>query len=174
MTDSESSHPYTSNERAFPPAEMALISDARQSSGCELLSSFGRDLDDDIDAADARLHSRIERRDFFKNDLLRACHSDAECRAKIKRCAKQLRHTKAQDIREALIAAVDEALAGLDYTFKRRRDLLASRLGVSVATVNAQIKRGQRVLAIAVQKAKSVGQPDHCADEPAVVQTIRL
>lgn len=141
------------NELPFSPASLTLISDARQSRGGELLAQGNRDLDDDIDAKTFRLREQIKRREFFQRGLLRDCRSDDERRARVERCISQLEHTRAEDIRAAIVAALDDALAGLHYTFKQRRDYIASRLGVSVATANARVKRGQHILALAARMA---------------------
>lgn len=152
-------------ELPFSPAALTLISDARQRSGGEMLAQDHRDLDDGIDAKTLRLREHIKRREFFR-DLLRVCNSDAERQAQVKRCIRQLERTGAEDIRAAIVAAMDDALAGLHYTFKQRRDKIASCLSVSVATANARVKRGQQVLALAARMAAE--KPDDVADaEPA-------
>lgn len=169
----------TPNEIAH--ADIGLVSDARQSSGGDMLMSAvrpethdnlelnGRDPDEAIDAKTVRLRKRIEHRQFLR-DLLQVCNSDAERRGRVKRCIRQLGFTKAEDIRAAIIATLDDLLAGLRYTFKQRRDWIAARLGVSVATANARVKYGQQVLDLAVrmaaEKPNDVADPDPVATPP--------
>jgi hypothetical protein len=156
---------YNPMELPYRPAALTSLSDARQSTGGDMLAQDHRDLDDDLDAKTLRLRERIERRGFFR-DLLRACTSDEERRAQVKRCIRQLEHTLAEDIRAAIVASLDDSLAGLHYTFKQRRDWIAARLGVSVATANARVKRGQQVLALAARMAAE--RPDDVADSGPV------
>jgi hypothetical protein len=126
-----------------------------------MLAQDHRDLDEDIDAKTLRLREQIKRREFFR-DLLRVCNSDEERRARINRCIHQLERTRAEDIRAAIVAALDDALAGLHHTFNQRRDYIASRLGVSVATANARVKQGQQILALAARMAAE--KPDDVAE----------
>jgi hypothetical protein len=168
------------SERSFDPAKAILISDARQSSGGDLFVSESRwfdDLNDDhhdkeidlhplerqVDAKLGRLRQRIEMRGYFGNDLLKPPASEGERRARIKKSFRQLGRTAASDIGAAIAATIDDDMAHLGQTFKRRRDVLAQAMECSVTTANSRVMRGQRVLQDALRQAASV-KPDATDD----------
>jgi hypothetical protein len=163
-----------------PNADIATQSDTRQMELGELLVAGSRDMDADIymeadidmeeyvDAKTQRLRQRIERRGFF-HDLTRACNSDAERRERVKLCLRQLEHTRAEDIRAAVVAVLDDTLASLHYPFTQRRDFIASRLGGCVETANKRVRRGHYVLTVAARMAAE--QSDDTAESEPVDET---